>query len=136
MDDATLTKRILTYLGTIPGWEWRESGPAYADSVVGLYYGPIKTSPDRGIGARVYAPQDEPHVSQRRLQLRFRGAPRGLDGADKLADIAFAAMDGLSRLDGILRAQRISFTPLGADTNGREERTDNYLITLDNLEAS
>jgi hypothetical protein len=26
--------------------------------------------------------------------------------------------------------------PLGADENGREERTDNYTITLDNTEAS
>lgn len=136
MDDAELTKRILAYLGRLPGWEWRPNGPAYAAADVGLFYGQIRPDPDRAIGARVYAPADGEHLSVRRLQLRLRGARGRPDGADTLADIAFAAMSGIARLDGILSAQRISFSPLGADVNGREERTENYIITLDNLEAS
>lgn len=136
MDDATLTKRLLAYLGMLPGWEWWERPDPYPSTVVGLFYGELKTAPDRAVAVRVYAPQDGVHVSRRRVQLRSRGAQRRLDGADQLADIAFVALDGLSRYRGILRAERISFAPLGADQSGRQERTDNYLITLDNLEAS
>ncbi|WP_105567129.1 minor capsid protein [Microbacterium halophytorum] len=136
MDDTTLTRLLLIYLSGVPGWEWRPAGPEYTSAEVGLFYGPIAAAPDRAIGVRVYATEDDRHLSQRRVQIRFRGARGRVDGADQLASTAFAALGGLSRVDRILSATRISMAPLGADTNGRDERTDNYLITLDNLEAS
>jgi len=36
---------------------------------------------------------------------------------------------------GISGVSRLSMAPAGADENGREERTENYLIILDNQEA-
>lgn len=136
MDDVTLTKVVCRILGRIPGWSWRETGPAYTDDEVAIFYGPLKPDPDRAVGVRVYDGTDTAHLATRRVQLRFRGRPGELDGADRLAFPAFVLLDGLSRTGGISGARRMSLAPLGADTNGREERTDNYEITLDNLEAS
>ena len=131
MDDAALTKLVCELLGTIPGWKWGVFG---ADDV-GIFYGAIGSTPDRAIGARIYGGTDE-SVTFRRLQLRIRGAAHRRDGADVLAEPARVVLMGVSRWRGISGIQRESFTSLGADSNGREERTDNYLITLDNLEAS
>ncbi|NHI16864.1 phage tail terminator protein [Microbacterium excoecariae] len=135
MDDAALTCRLLVYLSGIPGWEWRPTGPAYTTDETGLFYGPIGDTPDRAIGVRVYATDDDRYLAQRRAQIRIRGRAHHLDDADTIAGIAHTALDGLSRVAGILSARRISMSPLGADGNSREERTENYLITLDNMEA-
>lgn len=138
MDDVTLTKKICALLGDIDGWEWRETGPAYTSAVVGVCYGRMPASPDRLVAVRVYLTDDNTQnlVSSRRVQLRFRGARGDLDGADALADQAFARLQGLAREGGISGISRLSMTPLGADENDREERSDNYTIILDNPEAS
>lgn len=137
LDDVTLTKLICTQLGALTGWEWREDGPDYASAVVGVFYGAIGPKPDQAVGVRVYAVTDNDleHLRWRRVQLRLRGAPERPDGADTLADQAFGALQGLSRLGGISGVSRSSMAPAGADENGREERTENYIIIIDNQEA-
>lgn len=135
MDDPTLTATICGLLGAVPGWEWRPDGPAYQSTELGISYGSIPPNPDRGIGVRIYSADDARDLLTRRVQLRFRGTPGRPDGADNLASVAFAALNGLSRVGGISGISRISMAPLGADANGREERTDNYEVTLDNTGA-
>ncbi|WP_295035400.1 minor capsid protein [uncultured Microbacterium sp.] len=139
MDDSTLTKLILSVLSEIPDWEWHDDDETpYADGETGLFYGAIGPTPDRAVGARVYGGTDDPETGLkiRRVQLRTRGEPGRKDGADVLADAAFARLKKLSRVGGILGIRRESMTPLGADTNGREERSDNYAVTVDNVEAT
>ena len=139
LDDRTLTMLICSILGEIPGWDWNPGDPDYiyaADPVI-IFYGALGSSPDTAVGVRVYGATDSltEHYGSRRVQLRFRGEPGRPDGADVLAAPAFAALQGLSRVGGISGISRISMAPAGADDNRREERTENYLITLDNLEA-
>lgn len=137
IDDVELTMRVAALLGEIPGWAWRLDGPAYTAAEVGIFYGRIRAEPDRGVGVRVYYTDDsQSDLSIRRMQLRFRGEPHRVDGADALSGEAFRHLHRLVRRSQISLATRISSGPLGADTNAREERTDNYQIILDNPEAS
>lgn len=140
MDDATLTTRINEQLARVPGWAWRSDGSVYTADEVAIFYGAIGPAPDRAIGVRVYgAPADiggDGHLALRSAQLRFRGAKYRPNGADVLAGHALTVMQGLSRVDGINGIRRESFSSLGTDSNFREERADNYLIILDNQEAS
>ena len=137
MTDRDVTLAICELLGRMPGWSWDPSGP-YPVGRVAIFYGAIPPSPDRAIGVRVYGGSDNAQVYQptRRVQLRFRGARNAPDDADQMADWAFRLLQGASRIMGLNRVERSSFGPLGADENGRDERSDNYLIILDNLEAS
>ncbi|MFF2493252.1 minor capsid protein [Agromyces sp. NPDC058064] len=135
LTDVELTKAIAAFLGEIDGWAWRPDGPVYTDTEVGVDYGAIQADTNRRVGVRVYMTTDEQHLAVRRIQLRSRGAPGDPTGADELADAAFARLQGLSRVGGISGVSRLSMAPLGADANRREERTDNYIITLDNQEA-
>ena len=137
LDDVALTKLICSILGGIAGWAWRENGPVYTAAEVGIFYGALGTSPDTAVGVRVYGATDSltEHYGSRRVQLRLRGEPGRPDGADVLAAPAFAALQGLSRLGGISGVSRLSMAPAGADDNRREERTENYVVLLDNPEA-
>ncbi|WP_439593891.1 minor capsid protein [Microbacterium sp.] len=136
-DDVLLTKTVLGFLGEIEGWQWDEDVEDYPDDVVGGFYGAIRSKPDRAFGVRVYMTEDDRinYLHWRRVQLRLRGAQYRPDGADELASAAYRRLQGLSRVGGISGISRLSMAPLGADTNGREERTENYLIILDNQEA-
>ncbi len=137
MDDATLTAIIGRALGRIPGWEWRTTGGQFPAGVVGLFYGAIPSYAEQGVGIRVYDGEDpDVDARTRNVQLRFRGEEGRPDGADRLADPAHVVLSGLTRADGISGIRRTSFSPLGRDDSSREQRTDNYLVTLDNLEAS
>jgi len=138
VDDATLTLRICELLGMVPTWEWRPDGPAYTATETAIFYGAIAATPDAAIGVRVYGALDASprHVYGRRAQLRFRGRKNQRDAADRMAGTAFAVLDGLPRVGGISGIRRFSFGPSVTDDNGREERTDNYSIILDNPEAS
>ncbi|WP_233202015.1 minor capsid protein [Cryobacterium sp. Y11] len=137
LDDRTLTILICSILGEIPGWDWNPGDPDYvysSDPVI-IFYGALGTTPDTAVGVRVYAAGQDLDVAWRRVQIRVRGAQGRPDGADVLAALAFAALQGLSRVGGISGISRLSIAPAGADDNRREERTENYLIILDNLEA-
>lgn len=134
MDDRGLTIRLGETLGAIPGWVWSDAGEP-PPSAVGVWYGAIPQSPDRAVGCRVYGGTDTDDVSRRRAQLIFRGAKGDPSSADALADAAFATLHKRSDIPGIAYIERQSFGPLGADGNGREERSDNYNIILENEEA-
>lgn len=136
MDDAAVTVALCELLGQVPGWHWSTSAAPPAGAV-GIFYGDIPdtpTTPDRAIGVRVYSGTDDPLVYQpvRSAQLRIRGARNDRDDADRIAGFAFALLQGRSRIKGLAWMQRETFGPLGADTNGREERSENYSIHVDN----
>lgn len=137
MTDRELTITICELLGSLPGWSWSTTG-AYPPDRVAVFYGPIPDAPDRAVGVRVYGGTDDPEVYSptRRVQLLVRGARNLPDSADGLAHLAFLMLHGRLRSGGINHIRRTSFGPLGADGNGRDERADNYLIQLDNLEVS
>lgn len=136
MDDAALTDRICELLGRVPGWSWApDAEEDYPQSVVGIRYGATQPTPDRTIGVRVYSSTDD-DIHVRRVQIRTRGGRLDPAGADTLAGVVFTVLHGLSRWGGISDIRRISFGPFGPDDAGREERSDNYQIILDNLEAS
>ena len=139
MSDAAVTVALCELLGEVPGWHWSTTSPP-PTSAVGIFYGDIPdgaTVPDRAIGVRVYGGTDDPLVYQpvRSVQLRIRGARGDKDDADRIAGFAFAVLQGRSRIKGLSWMQRDTFGPLGADTNGREERSENYSVALDNPEA-
>ena len=135
MTDRDLTIALCELLAEELGWSWSLTEP-YPAGAVGLFYGSIGETPDRAVGVRVYGGSD-PRVRAptRSVQLLLRGRPGEPDGADALADAAFGVLHKTLRCRGILAGQRSYFGPLGADTNGREERADNYEIHLDNMEA-
>ena len=137
MTDRDLTIAICQMLGELPGWSWSTTGTYPADRV-GVFYGPIPDAPDMAVGVRVYGGTDDVEVYSptRSVQLLIRGARNQPDSADRLASLAFLMLQGRMRTGGINHIQRTSFGPLGADVNGREERAENYTITLDNLEVS
>lgn len=133
MDDEALTTRVCELLGRIPSFEY----PATAATLgIAVFYGRIDDAPDRAVGVRVYGVTDEQHLHWRRVQIRVRGGKRKRRDADQIAGVVFTALHGLSRVGGISGIRRDSMTPLGADLNGRDERTENYTIILDNPEAT
>ncbi|MBN0039387.1 hypothetical protein JN535_04255 [Cellulosimicrobium cellulans] len=137
MDDAALTKVLLWILAARCGWAWIPDG-INPSAAVRLFYGVIGTTPDEAVGVTVYGGSDELEngLTARRVQLWHRGPTNAPDGADALAGASFAALQGLSRVGGINTAFRLNFAHLGADANGRQERSDNYQIIIDNPEAS
>lgn len=138
MDDVALTKVVCEVLATRNGWAWRPAGPGYTADEVGVFYGPLGTSPDRAVGVALYTADDDVRtgLAARRVQVRHRGARGRPDGADELASLTFTALQGLARVAGIALASRVLVAHLGADENGRQERADSYQIILDNPEAS
>lgn len=133
MDDPTLTKRVCGFLAQIPTFEYEADAPPGG---VQVFYGRIDDEPDRAVGVRVYSTTDERHLHWRRAQVRIRGDRRKRTDADDIAAVVFARLHGLSREGGISGISRESMSPNGADDTGREERTENYIITLDNQESS
>ncbi len=136
MDDAAVTLALCEMLGEVPGWHWSTTTETPA-GMVGVFYGDIPDTPDRAIGVRVYGGTDDPLVYQpvRYAQLRVRGARGDKDDADRIAGVAFVLLQGRSRVRGLSWMQRETFGPLGADANGREERSDNWTVHLDNPEV-
>lgn len=137
MDDAELTKLLCAVLGGIDGWVWSETGDGYDSAEVCVFYGRIPEKPDVAAGVRVYGGTDDrfPALSWRRAQVRLRGGRGDPAGADVLGGAVFRALQGLAGVPGISDISRTSFAPLGADTNEREERTENFIIILDNQES-
>ncbi|MEN0021990.1 MAG: hypothetical protein AAGC61_01825 [Microbacterium sp.] len=137
MDDETLTHRLGEILGRIPTFAWRPrpEDPPPTEREVAVMYGALRDAPDRGVGIGVYNSVDEPDLLKRRVQFHIRGGRLQPFGADRIAGVVFAVLEGRLRGDGISSIVRQSFARLKADANGRELRTENYLITLDNLEA-
>ena len=136
MDDEELTHVVCRILGAIDGWAYHEDDTPYPADLVGVRYGKVLDNPDESVGVRVYGGEDPADLKTRSVQLLVRGKRRDVAGADRLADKARRRLHKVSRQFGISSIQRTSFGPLGADTNLREERSENYQIILDNTELS
>ena len=136
MDDADVTIAVCRVLAAECGWGWVPDG-INATAPVRLFYGPIGSAPDQAVGVTVYGGTDDlvNGLRTRRVQLMHRGADNDPADADRLAAASFAALQGLSRTSGINTAFRLSWARLGADGNGRQERSDNYQLIIDNAEA-
>lgn len=138
MDDAGLTRWLVEQLGTINGWVWSATDPYdLATDVVTVYEGPIPAEARRAVGVRVFggSDDDETDMKTRRVQLRSRGDEGDPNGANRVADAAFTHLRRLLREGVVSTVTRTSFDPAGVDQNGREGRTDNYLIIFDTEEA-
>lgn len=138
MDDAALTRWLVEQLGTIDGWVWSEDGPYdFTADVTYLFEGAIPAEARRAVGVRVFGgtDDDETYTKTRRVQLRSRGDEGDPNGANRLGDAGFAHLRRLLREGAVSTVTRTSFDPAGVDQNGREGRTDNYLIIFDNEEA-
>lgn len=120
----------------IPAWSWKPSDP-YTVTDIGIFQKRLGQVPDRAVAVTQYDSTDSHPVplSIRRVQLRFRGAPGAVSGADDLADAAFAVLQGLTREAGLSLITREIVAQLGPDENERQERADSYQIILDNTEA-
>lgn len=134
VNDAALTKLLCEITGEIPGFWWSETA-APPDGEAKVFYGSLDHDPDRAVGWRIYDTADWPYLKGRRAQLRSRGAVDDRAGADELADAVVTRLAAISRDRGISHISDHTFTPLGADESGRQERADNFTITLDNEEA-
>lgn len=137
-DDAPLTRWLCERLGEIDGWVWADNTDhTYAHDDTRIMYGRLAGTPDAGVGVRVYGGTDdeETDTKTRRVQIRYRGERGRPDGADIRADAGFKRLRRLFREGVISEVTRQSFSPSAADSNQREERTDNYLIHFDNPEA-
>jgi len=134
MDTTTVVTAVNEILAAANVGKWQPAGPAYLTTEVGIFYGPIGAAPDRAIGVTCYTQTDDivTERADRYVQVRCRGAKGLPNGADILADAAFAALHGVYRTSGFARITRTSTAPLGADTNARQERTDNYQLVIDN----
>ncbi len=137
MDDATLTKTICAALGQIPGWIWDEDAE-YPHDRVGVYYGAIPDEPDRAVGVRMYSiPVDDENTERiRRVQARIRGSRRDRADADRLASIARAVLVAMLPPSGISEILFYSTGDLGSDNHQREQRTENFTVSLDNQESA
>lgn len=113
---------------------WKPTG-AYTENEVGIVLGAPTQSPRSLIALAAYGNVDAPALSDSSVGVQFRLRSPSADStpADDLADGIFDALQGLrATLNGIrvVYAKRTSTYPLGIDGNGRQERTDNYDLTV------
>lgn len=113
---------------------WKDSG-VYADDEVGIVLGVPTQRPPSLIALATYNNDDDPALSDSvvKLQVRLRGPDADPRAANDLSDGVFDALQGLrDTLNGIrvIYAKRTSSLPIGVDKNSRQERTDNYDLTV------
>ncbi|GEL47405.1 hypothetical protein CHO01_25210 [Cellulomonas hominis] len=93
----------------------------------------LPPSPDRALAISVYDLDLDVELPNTGVMVQILSrAPGAADEVDDLADDALEAMHAVHHATwGALRVARCvheSTAPLGADGNGREERSDNYRI--------
>lgn len=114
---------------------WKPTG-AYTDQEIGIVLGVPTQSPPSLIALAAYNNIDDPALSDSTvmLQVRTRGPNPDPVLADDLADAVFNTLHGLhgAIVNGvrIVYGKRTSTYPLGIDGSGRQERTDNYDLTV------
>lgn len=135
-NDKELTLALCRALAEATGWQWHEDGPNYNADEVSIVAGELDDTSDRMVGVTVYQATDLDiqDLHWRMVQFRLRGGRHDHFGADSLSFRVFESRHMLSLQGGVHNVSRRSFARLGADDNGRQERTDNYTITLDNQE--
>ncbi len=138
MDDAEVTLAICELLGEIDGWTFTPDEVITAEADLIIFAETADDRPDRAVAVRLYDGGDDPEtgLAYRMVQLKFRGAPHDLLGANRLAGIAFEHLRTVASRRGIAWLRRTSFAPAKTDGNHRAQRTDNYRSTLEHPEAS
>lgn len=136
MDDDELTEAICLLLQDAGAGMFETNATGTQTQIV---YGDVSAAGvPRAIGVTVYAAVADDvqnGLTARRLQIRTRGAPDDRRGANQLAGVVFTTLHRTIRSRGVAFGVRVSFVPLGPDGSRRQERADNYQITLDNPEA-
>lgn len=127
---------LATLLAADTSFTYRDTG-AYADTETGVVIGTVPQNPPSLVVLIPYPLTDDPTLSDSvmGLQLRFRVGTHDPRDVTDLADEAFDVLHGhpavdLSSTARLLFAERVSGVPLGEDTNGFPEWSDNYQLTL------
>lgn len=134
--ETDLVQGIAQHLHDVGAGTYRPSGGYQADDTA-IVFGEPPSDPDRVIAITVYASDDEGQVplSHMRVQFMCRGVPNDVLDAGEVAGLVFTAMQGLEHLQcgtaHINLSERISRITLGADTNQRQLRSDNYVLDVD-----
>lgn len=136
MDDDALTTAVCMLLQDAGAGVFEDG--ATGDQVQIVYGALTAVGVDRAIGVTTYASVADDvqnGLTARRVQVRVRGAQGDRRSANQIAGAVFTALHRTIRSRGIAFGVRVSFAPLGEDGNRRQERAENYQITLDNPEA-
>lgn len=109
MNDREIKTRLCEILGTIDGFEWSATTAAYDPDSVGVWFGAIDDTPDRGVGVRLYGlgGSESDDLTQRKAQVWVRGAREERGSADDIADAVFGRFDKLSREEDSQHPPRI-----------------------------
>jgi len=130
--DSELIVTLAQILAAAGVGTWSTTG-SYPANSVGIFYGPIGTSPDRAVGITRYGGtgliSNDPQRGPRLVQVRVRGAAGNPSSADDLADAVDAVLARMPRTQGLSSEWASGPLPLGADGNRRTELTLNYLVT-------
>jgi len=138
VDPTDLAEGVASVLDAAGVGTYREDGSAYLSDEIAVTLKELPPNPDQAIAITVYHEEDSPNSRDPReaknVQLRFRGTADDVASVDDVAQAAFVALHGqhhtMFGLVPIARCVRLYIAPLGADENGRHERTDNYRIVL------
>lgn len=115
---------------------WNPAG-VYTPGQTGITLAVMPTAPDRAVVLTVYERDEhtDPALTDERVrvQVRVRTAKGRPDGADTLAEAVHAVLRAHHvTWSGVLitRVHRVSYLPLGLDSNGRPEVSMNYELLL------
>lgn len=114
---------------------WRPSG-VYTPAETGIVIGTVPQSPDAVVVLTAYPVRDEPVGADSVVGVQIRTRTGGADPRSTidLDDEIFTALHSRPAGDiGGIRVTQIwrqSGTPMGADGNGRHERSSNYYLTV------
>lgn len=112
-------------------WLDPDATGAYSDAQAGLYVGAIPSTPRRAVAMNTYTVAMHPDPI---IGLQFHYAAQDPDDLTEMAQAVSDVLEG--RWGGMLGTVRLvasawqSGTPLGQDANGREQRTENYYLTI------
>lgn len=132
-------KALLRGVGAVLGAEsggrlaWRDPDAvgAYTDAQRGLYLGAVPSTPRCAVAMNSYTVQMFPDPI---VGVQFHFAAKDPDDLTLMAQAVSDVLEG--RWGGMLGTVKLvasawqSGTPLGQDANGREQRTENYYLTI------
>ena len=117
---------------SVLSWVDPDGDEVYTAAQAGLYIGAVPSTPSRAVAMNPYTVAMHP-VPIVGVQFHFAATD-----PDDLTEMAQAVSDVLEgRWGGMLGTVRLvasawqSGTSLGQDANGREQRTENYYLTID-----
>ena len=134
--ETNLRTGIAAALNTAAIGVWREAS-AYAAGETAIVFGTFPQDPARAVCLSLYGVGDEPSLSDSTIGLQVRTRWDGQDPrlVDDLAALVLDYLHGktdwtLSTGVHVVQCLRKSWVPLGQDTNGRWERSDNYYLDV------